>query len=505
MKILNGAQLQLIDQLTIQRQGISSWELMERAALKAVEAMESDFGEGLQELPIVIICGKGNNGGDGLAIGRILGEQGYNVEVKLLHSENYSPDNLINQQKLGAKEMFTLDDDLKLPASGLLIDCLFGSGLHSELGISWVNIIRRINGFGGPVVSIDMPSGLLTDRLIDSGAPMVHADKVYTFQVPKLNLLLPAYGYAVGGFTVLDIGLDTQALDEAEGAYHYTVAEDVAGLLRPRSRFSHKGTFGHACLIGGSEGKMGAVVMSARASLRSGCGLLTAVVPQIGHPILQSTVPEAMLSVDSGKLQLEEFSNNGNFQAFGVGIGMGKGESTVRGFSKWMQDLKSQARIILDADALNILSEHADLLKFLPRQTILTPHPKELQRLIGEWSDDYEKIEMAKTFARAHGVILLIKGAHTAIIDEDGSCYFNSTGNPGMATGGSGDVLTGIICSLLAQGYVPLEAAKLGVFIHGLTADLAKEKFGEISMLPTDLIDFLPMAFEKLKPRSYLA
>ena len=250
---------------------------------------------------------------------------------------------------------------------------------------------------------------------------------------------------------------------------------------------------------------MGAVVMSARAALRSGCGLLTAVVPQIGHPILQSTVPEAMLSVDSGKLQLEEFANNGNFQAFGVGIGMGKGESTVRGFSKWLQDLKSQARIILDADALNILSEQADLLKFLPRQTILTPHPKELQRLIGEWSDDYEKIEMAKAFARAHEVILLIKGAHTAIIDEDGSCYFNSTGNPGMATGGSGDVLTGVICSLLAQGYVPLEAAKLGVYIHGLAADLAKEKFGEISMLPTDLIDFLPMAFEKLKPRSYFA
>jgi len=498
MKILNSEQLKKVDQKTIQVEGISSWELMERASSIVTSAILNDYFDLIKELPIVVVCGKGNNGGDGLAIARQLRESGYEVDIRLLKSAHYSEDNLLNQAKLEDLEFFELQDDLDLPMEGFLIDCLFGYGLSSKLGSDWESVINEINDFQGRILSVDMPSGLMLESIGAIEENIVRATKVYTFQVPKLSLLLPDNSIFVGEFSILDIGLDERAISQESSGYRYVEPKMLDVLLRTRSRFSHKGSYGHVALIGGSLGKIGAVLMASRSALRSGCGLVTAYIPRCGYNILQVGFPEAMVLLDSGEEQLIDFNVLGEFTSFGIGVGMGKGEETVRGFGIWLQGLDEDCKLLLDADALNILSENEHLMRYLPKNSVLTPHPKELKRLIGEWDNDLDKLEKAREFTKEYQVVLVIKGANTAIVNPSGEIYFNSTGNPGMATGGTGDVLTGIITSLLAQGYDAFDAAVLGVYVHGLSGDYAKGWVGEISLIAGDLIDYLPSAFMDL-------
>ncbi|WP_099372605.1 NAD(P)H-hydrate dehydratase [Sphingobacterium sp. 1.A.5] len=499
MKILNAEQLRIVDQETIQKEGINSWELMERASSIATYAILNDFVDLIKELPIVVVCGKGNNGGDGLAIARQLRESGYDVEVRLLYADQYSPDNLLNQKKLDDIKFFGLKDDLDFPMEGILIDCLFGYGLNTALGEEWTSVISQMNDFQGVVVSIDMPSGLMLESTGKFEDNIVRATKVYTFQCPKLSLLLPDNAVFVGDFEILDIGLNENSILEQQTEYKYVESDMLDILVRSRSRFSHKGTYGHIALIGGSLGKMGAVLMSSKAALRSGCGLITAYIPRCGYNILQIGFPEAMVMLDSGEEEIKDFNIGLDYSAYGVGIGMGKDEETSRGFGIWLQSLDENTKLLLDADALNILSENEQLLKFLPKNSILTPHPKELSRLIGEWENDLDKLNKAKDFTREYQVVLVVKGANTAVINPNGEIFFNSTGNAGMATGGTGDVLTGVITSLLGQGYDALDAAVLGVFIHGAAGDYAKGWVGEISLIAGDLIDYLPSAFMDLE------
>jgi len=501
MKILNTVQLQQADQQTIKKRRISSFELMESASQKVVEALMKDFGDSLFLIPIIIVCGKGNNGGDGLAISRLLLEKGADVQVFLVRSESYSDDNLINQKKLKNIRKFNLDETLELNsenAEGILIDCLFGNGLSSELSAEWQSVIEQINSFQGRVLAVDMPSGLMIKGVGGNNSLIIRAHKVYTFQVPKLALLLPDNSIFVGEFEILDIGLDQEFLSTLTSAYHYLEKEMIKTYLKPRAKYSHKGTYGHVCMIGGSLGKMGAVLMSSKAALRSGCGLVTAYIPRCGYHVLQVGFPEAMVLLDAGEEHLTDFNIQPNFTSYGVGIGMGQDEDSIRAFGLWLQGLEDDTKLVLDADALNILSENKNFLKHLPKGTILTPHPKELKRLIGSWEDDLEKIEKVRAFSAEHQVVVVIKGANTVIVSPEEEIYFNSTGNPGMATGGTGDILTGIISSLLAQGYSSLTATIIAVYVHGLAGDYAKKNLGETSLIAGDLITYLPLAFNEL-------
>lgn len=522
MKILSASQLRQADEHTVKVQGISSWQLMERASEALLRRLEEDFGESTPQgltLRYVLFCGPGNNGGDGLALARMLAERGRPVEVYLVESRCYSPDNLKNQERLRATlrdqaappmQILSLDQELDrdIDSVGLdtvLIDALFGYGLSRALAPGWAPLIGWINRHQGPVISIDMPSGLFADRPSEPDTPIVRATLTYTFHAPKLGLLQPDNAVFSGKSVVLDIGLDTGSLPLESLNYQYIQAAQVQAFVPSVGRFSHKGTFGHALLAGGSHGKIGAVVLSSRAALRTGCGLVTAFVPACGYEIMQTAFPEAMVWT-AGKhrdlvAELPSGNNLSVFKAVGLGMGMGTAELTKRAFKAFLAELPSLENapaLVLDADALNILSEDRDPLAFIPRNTILTPHPRELERLIGPWENDWQKLEKTQAFARGHGAIVLIKGANTAVVMPDGSIHFNSTGNWGMATGGSGDVLTGMITSLLAQGFSPAAAAITGVYLHGAAGDLASRTIHPRSLIASDLIGHIGEAWKEL-------
>jgi hydroxyethylthiazole kinase-like uncharacterized protein yjeF len=343
-------------------------------------------------------------------------------------------------------------------------------------------------------VAIDIPSGLMADSI--SQGPVVEARYTISFQLPKLAFLLPQNQRFVGAWKVVDIRLSKEFLQTINTSFFYLGLKDARKILKPRSTFDHKGDFGHALVVAGSYGKLGAAVLASRAALRAGVGLLTVHVPQCGYSVLQTAVPEAMVDVDAHDAYLTNHQELDHYSTIGIGPGLGKDAETVNALASILSNFKNP--VVIDADALNILSEHRALQEFIPAGSILTPHPKEFQRLAGAWKDDFERLEKQKKLAAQLNVVVIVKGAYSSIASPDGTVYFNSTGNPGMATGGTGDVLTGILTALLAQGYSPVEAACLGVYVHGLAGDIAARHKGMVSMIASDVIDHLPEAFQKL-------
>ncbi len=494
MDILSARQLKEADTRTLVVQNISSWQLMERASGALFESLKADFD--IYNTRFSILCGPGNNGGDGLALARMIFSAGGNVDVFLLRSLSYSPDNLENQKRLGELPVTAFDCNSRLNFSEdtVIIDALYGHGLNRPLDPPWSLLTDQVNSSGRRVLAVDMPSGLLADEATPLAAPVVKADRVYTFHSPKKALLLPGNAGVTGDFRVLDIGLE-EAPDSHE---IYVTADIIKKKIIVPARFSHKGTLGHALLTGGSYGKAGAILLAARAALKTGCGLVTAYVPQCAYLPLQSAFPEAMVITDSANDALTTPpAGLSRFASIGAGPGMGTAPETEKAFLQLLGD-KDLPPMVVDADALNILSHNPEWLKKLPPDTILTPHPGELERLTGPWKDDFEKLEKVRQLSRKHTLILVIKGAHTAIILPDGRTFFNSTGNYGMATGGSGDVLTGIITSLLAQRYSPEDAAVTGVYLHGLAGDLATRKIHPKSLIASDIIEHLSSAWNHL-------
>jgi NAD(P)H-hydrate epimerase len=341
---------------------------------------------------------------------------------------------------------------------------------------------------------VDTPSGLSVDS--HSTGPIVQAQFTVSFQLPKLAFFFPQHANNVGEWAVVDIGLSQNFLKEVEAYHFYVTEKSVKKLIRARKRFSHKGNFGHGLLIAGSNGKMGAAVLSARAAMRSGLGLLTVHAPACGLEVLQTSVPEAMVEVDSNENHFSTLPGGFDYEALGVGPGLGKHLDSAKAFSSLLK--KYQHRMVIDADALNILSENRELLQLVPKGSILTPHPKEFERLVGAWANDFQRLEKQKELAAQLQSIIVLKGAFTSVVDEKGNAYFNPTGNPGMATGGSGDVLTGILVGLMAQGFSSIEAAILGVYLHGLAGDLAAYEVGMDSLMASDLIKYLPTAFKRI-------
>jgi ADP-dependent NAD(P)H-hydrate dehydratase / NAD(P)H-hydrate epimerase len=384
-----------------------------------------------------------------------------------------------------------------VPAGDILIDALLGSGLNRELEGVTAQLVQHLNKSGNEIIAIDIPSGLFVNRSSGDHA-VIHATHTLSFQCYKPAFLMPENAVAVGEVHILDIGLHPGYLSQVAVEWELLDEAIIAAIFKPRKSFANKGNFGHALLMAGSYGKVGAAVLGARACLRSGVGLLTCQVPVCGYPILQSTVPEAMILTDTDEKIHTAFPGDlSTYSVIGIGPGIGQDNRTVA----FLRDILSRYKrpMVVDADALNILSAHPDLFSFLPPYSILTPHPKEFERLFGPSPDDFACIEKAREQARVHQCVIILKGHYTFVAMPAGKCYFNSTGNAGMAKGGSGDVLTGILTALLSQSYPAGEAAMLGVYLHGLAGDLAARFWSQESMLPTDLTDHLGQAFQLIQ------
>lgn len=496
MKLYSAKQIYKADQISIKKEEIGSNELMERAALQLFNWMHLR----MQGAPVKIhlFCGIGNNGGDGIALARHLVDHGYNVEVYVInYSEKRSKDFLINLDRLKDRKVWPhfMNSDDELPEIGredIIVDGIFGIGLNRSPDSWVVKVIQHLNNSQAFILSIDIPSGLFTDQGPEDFEAIVKSNFVLSFQTPKLVFFLPETGRYIEQWEVLDIGLDPEYLRVTETDYELIGKNEVLTMYKPREKYGHKGTYGHSLLVGGSYGKMGSVCLSSKAALYSGSGLVTSYVPKIGYNILQSSLPEIMVMTDTNENELTDIKFEIEPTVIGVGVGIGTSEATVKALSSFLKTNKLP--LVLDADALNILSKNKDLLKELPEDSILTPHPKELERLIGKWEDDFDKLAKVKKFSKKHKCIVVIKGAHTIIV-KNGKGYVNTTGNPGMATAGSGDVLTGVITGLRAQGYPALNAAIFGVYLHGKAGDIAVESSGFQSLTASHLIDNLAGAY----------
>ena len=496
MKLFNAEQIYAADTFTIEKQGISSTELMERAAIQLFNWMDMR----MQGAPVKIhlFCGIGNNGGDGIALARHLQEHGYNIAVYVVnYSKKRSKDFLINLERLKDRKIWPafLEAGADFPEIGkddIIVDAIFGIGLNRPPAKWVVDLMAHLHGSDAFTLSVDIPSGLFTNKVPSDKKAVVQANYVLSFQTAKLVLFLPETGIYSNQWEVVDIGLDPEFLKDTETDYELIGKNEVLPFYIPREKFSHKGTYGHSMVIGGSYGKIGAVILASNACLHAGSGLVTAYVPQCGYLPLQTALPEAMVITDVDEKNISNIIFDSSPTAVGIGIGMGKDKSTVKAFSNFLD--RNKAALIIDADALNILAKNTKMLKKLPSQTILTPHPKELERLIGKWKDDFDKLKRTKAFSKKYDCIVIIKGAHTCTL-YDNKGYVNSTGNPGMATAGSGDVLTGVITGLVSQGYEPLKAAIFGVYLHGRAADIAIESTGYQALTASGIINAIGSAY----------
>ena len=501
MKILSSAQLKELDKYTIIHEPIASIDLMERAARALTEAIVQRWDKSFD---IVVFAGPGNNGGDALAVARMLSKKGYRVEVFLFNTKGKLSEgcqaNLDRLKTCGSiyfTEISTQFDPPNLSEKHLVIDGLFGSGLNKPLNGGFAAVVKYINSSKAHVVAIDIPSGLMgEDNTYNVRTNIIRADVTLSIQLPKLSFLFPENEDIVGEWRMLDIQLKQSFIDSVPSDYSILEESEVRSLVKPRKRFAHKGTFGHGLLIAGSYGMAGASILSAKACLKSGIGLLTVHVPIHNHDLLQVTVPEAIVHTDIQERYFAQPTHLNKYSALAIGPGLGREEDTALAMMEQIQG--SNLPIVLDADAINILSTHRNWLSRLPKRCILTPHLGELERLIGKCLDTYERLIKVKELASYLQSYIIVKGAWTCIVTPEGNFHFNPTGNPGMATGGSGDVLTGILLGLLAQGYSREEACKLGVYIHGMAGDIAAEEKTEISMTANDIIEALPIAWKKI-------
>ena len=502
IKIFSTDKVRELDKYTIQNEPISSIDLVERAA----NAFTSEFCRRyLKQNRIIVFAGQGNNGADALAISRLLIDAGYRVETYLFNRYmQLSNECELNKQRLLSMENIEFTEviyDFEPPIlekQDIIIDGLFGSGLNRPLTGGFAAMVKYINQSESTIVSIDIPSGLFgEDNQKNDPEAIIRADLTLSFGFPKLSFLLPENAEYVGEWKVLDILLHPEAIANTATSYFQVTENDIASVFHPRNRFSHKGTFGHALLIAGSRGKIGAAILAAQACLKSGTGLLTVHVPQRGEQILQTAFPEAMVDLDPNQDHFSYVSDIRPFSAIGIGPGLGKHADSAKALEHLLQT--TEEPVVLDADALNLIAANKNILKHVPARSILTPHPKEFDRITGESNNSYERLLKAKDFAVNHQVCVVLKGAYTATCTTSGNVYFNSSGNPGMATAGSGDVLTGIILGLLAQGMEPETAAVVGVFLHGTAGDLAAVYQSEESMIASDIINMLGKAFKQIK------
>ena len=497
MKIFSAEQLYKADAITAEKQGITADDLMERAGTQIYNWLHHRM-QGAQ-VPIHIFCGIGNNGGDGLVIGRLLIESGYNVHLYVVNcsdkrSKNFltNYDRIKNVTKEWPKLMKSEADFPQIHEDDIIIDAIFGIGLN-RCPDGWVKkLIQYLNENKAFKLAVDIPSGLYANMPLEDPDAVLKANHTLTFQSPKLAFFLPKTGIFVPFYEVLDIGLDPEYLSTTKPLAQLIGKVEAQQFYKQREKYDHKGTYGHALIVAGSYGKIGAAVLSAKATLKIGAGMVTVFSPKCGYNILQTAVPEAMVLTDQNENHISEVKLEFDPSAVGVGMGLGSHEETISALKELFKSAKTP--MVIDADAINALAQSKELLKEVPKSSILTPHVGELKRLIGVWKNDYEKLKKAKAFAKKHDVILVLKGANTVTIVDD-KLYINTTGNPGMATAGSGDVLTGIITGLQAQGYDATLSAVFGVYLHGNAGNIASQTLGFEAVTAGDIIENIGNAY----------
>ena len=504
MKIFTAAQIHELDNYTITNEPIKSIDLMERAAKTITRAIMDEWTD---RTPMVIFAGPGNNGGDALAVARLLAEENYKVSVYLFNIHNKLSDDcaankqrLIDSKRVGHFTEVTLNfDPPELTEDMVVIDGLFGSGLNKPLIGGFASLVKYINQCPAKVVSIDIPSGLMCeDNTYNIHSNIIRADLTLTLQQKKLSMMMADCQKYIGRLRVLDIRLSKEYIDKTEANCRILEEQDVRRLLMPRDDFAHKGAMGNALIIAGSYGMAGAAVLATRACLRSGVGKVTVHTPRRNYLVMQTAVPEAVMQMDHEETYFSESVDSTDFDALGIGPGLGLVENTA--IALIGQIRRTSCPIVADADALNILANHQAWMQQLPSGIIMTPHPKEFDRMAGSTSNnDYERLIRAQQMAEHIKGYIILKGHHSALCMPDGHIVFNATGNSGMATAGSGDVLTGILTALLARGYDKGTACQLGMYLHGLAGDLAAKEMGKESLVASDIIQFLPKAFLKLE------
>jgi ADP-dependent NAD(P)H-hydrate dehydratase / NAD(P)H-hydrate epimerase len=498
MKVFSAAQIKQWDAYAIAHEPIAPIDLMERAASKCFEWL---LQQNYAQKHFHIFCGKGNNGGDGLAIARMLIKKRYTVTVYILEFGNIGTadfqTNLARLHECSTDIHFIQSQDFfpLIKNNAIIIDALFGTGLNKPLeGIS-AALVNHLNQSAAEIIAVDLPSGLSADTS-SKGNAVINATHTLSFQNYKLAFLLPENEEYCGIIHILNIGLHKKFESEEDVAFELTDAAFIKAMYKPRKKFAHKGNFGHAALLCGSNGMMGAAVLGARACLRAGAGKLTCYIPKCGYAILQTAVPEAMCVI-AGEDYILSAPEIEKFNA--VGIGPGIGLQNIHASLLKEIFTKFNKPMIIDADALNTIAQNKELLSFIPPLSIITPHPKEFERLFGTTVNDFERLQLALQKSKEHNIYIVLKGHNTFIgTPEDGKSFFNSTGNAGMAKGGSGDVLSGVITGLLAQGYTPLQSCIMGVYLHGLAGDLAATKFSQEAMLASDIVECLGEAFKVL-------
>ena len=504
MKIFTSTQIHELDRYTIEHEPIKSIDLMERAAKAITHAITEEW---TTHTPVVVFAGPGNNGGDALAVARLLINEGYKVKTYLFNITNHlSDDCVLNRQRLldgkHAKDLIEVTakfDPPELTADMLVVDGLFGSGLNKPLAGGFASLVKYINQSPAKVVSIDVPSGLMSeDNTYNVRANIIHAYLTLTLHERKLSFLFGDAQQFIGKLKVLDIRLSPEYIQKTEAQYYVLEENDIRSRLLHRDDFAHKGNMGNALIVAGSYGMAGAAVLATRACLRSGVGKVTAITPKKNYDIMQIAVPEAVLQMDHEETAFTEAVDTDGFDALGIGPGLGRQETTA--IAMIAQIRRAQCPIVADADALNILASHRAWMQQLPKGIIMTPHPQELDRLTGSPANaDYERLHRTCELAKSLQAYIILKGHNSALCLPNGNVFFNPTGNSGMATAGSGDVLTGIITALLARGYHQQNACMVGIYLHGLAGDLAAKELGKESLVASDIIDHLPQAFQYLE------
>lgn len=492
MKLLSAQQIHQWDAYSIEREPVLSIDLMERAAAKCTDFI---LERNLTAHPIKIFCGKGNNGGDGLAIARLLIEAGFKPAVYILEfgakgTEDFQGN--LHRLHQDTAEIYFIQSNEFIPAidkGDVVVDALFGSGLNRPLTGLSADVVTHINNAGATVIAVDVPSGMYVDKSC-KGETVIKAAYTLTFQLTKLCFLLAENAGLFGTVYVLDIGLLPGFLQDADALFTLAGKQQIAALIKPRNTFAHKGTYGHSLLIAGNTGKMGAALLCAKACLRGGAGLVTLNVPATSLNIVQTALPEAMCSIRDEDIAWEKVTT------IGIGPGLGTHKDAAHLLKQVLDNFKKP--VVIDADAINILAENKDWLLQVPAGSVLTPHPKEFERLFGKFDNEMDRVHKAVELSGSHPFTIILKG-HYTLVAHGGNGWFNTTGNAGLAKGGSGDILTGIITAFLSQGYSGQQAAQCGVYLHGLAADLALQQQSQESMLASDIIERLGEAFYEVQ------
>jgi len=493
-KLLSCSEIKELDSKTIQNKKITSLDLMSDAVLEVEKWIINNYKKNKR---FTIICGNGNNGADGILLSCKLMLKNYKVKVYYInevgspefnHQFNYAKKIELNLEKIDFDNLRLID------FSDIIIDSIFGVGLNKEITGKYLKLINFVNSLKKKIISIDTPSGISADTYFSSNH--IISDRILTFHAPKLTFFFSEYLDKIKNVEILDIGLDDCEYKRIKGVGELIDINMISKIYRPRKKITHKGDCGHALLFAGSEGKYGASILCGKSLLRSGAGLLTFLCNEKTKEIIYKSLPEAMTSEIITKDNYSIGSEIRKYKAIGIGPGLGRSKQVIKNSKIIINEVNYP--IVVDADGLNLLSEDKDLFEKLPRESILTPHIGEFKRFAGNFENSNEKIMLQRRISKKYGFNIVLKGPYTTMTDSKGELYINTSGNSGLATAGSGDVLTGIITGLLAQNYTPLNSMIFGVFLHGLSADIAVKKAHVNSLIASDITENLSSAFKAI-------